>query len=41
VPHYIDATPITTLGHWKYRAIYLVSDERVGQWSDIASITVG
>lgn len=41
-PHYVDttvfpATPVT----WRYRAIYLMSDHPVGQWSDVASITVG
>jgi hypothetical protein len=25
---------------WKYKSIYRVSDEQVGQWSDIASISV-
>ncbi len=34
VPHYTDTTAITTPGTWKYRAMYMVSDERVGQWSD-------
>jgi hypothetical protein len=28
-------------GIWKYRAIYLINDEKVGQWSDVASIAVG
>ena len=41
VPHYTDTTPITTPATWKYRAIYLVDDERVGTWSDIMSVTVG
>jgi hypothetical protein len=41
VPHYPDTTVITAPGLWKYRAIYLVGDERVGQWSDVASISVG
>ena len=40
VPHYTDTTPITTAATWKYRAMYLVSDELVGQWSDVASIGV-
>jgi hypothetical protein len=41
VPHYTDTTPITGPGIWKYRAIYLINDEKVGQWSDVASISVG
>jgi hypothetical protein len=41
VPHYPDTTAITAAATWKYRAIYILDDERVGQWSDIASITVG
>ncbi|NOS91503.1 MAG: hypothetical protein HOP30_06250 [Cyclobacteriaceae bacterium] len=41
VPHYTDSLPITTHATWKYRAIYLIRDERVGQWSDVASIAVG
>ena len=41
VPHYIDTTPITGPAVWKYRAIYIIADERVGQWSDVVSINVG
>jgi hypothetical protein len=41
IPHYTDTTPITGPATWKYRAMYLVNDERVGNWSDIMSITVG
>ena len=41
VPHYTDTTPIAGHATWKYRAIYLMADERVGQWSDVASIAVG
>ena len=40
VPHYTDTTPITAPATWKYRAMYIISDELVGQWSDIASIAV-
>jgi|GEM_PF-4380811 len=40
VPHYTDTTAITAPATWKYRAMYLVSDELVGQWSDVASIAV-
>lgn len=39
VPHYLDTTPITP-GTWKYRAMYIIADERVGQWSDVVSINV-
>jgi hypothetical protein len=41
VPHYTDTTTIAAPAVWKYRAIYLVSDERVGVWSDTGSIPVG
>jgi hypothetical protein len=40
VPHYTDTTPITAPATWKYRGMYIVSDELVGQWSDVASIAV-
>jgi hypothetical protein len=40
VPHYPDTTPITGPATWKYRAMYIVADEPVGQWSDVASIAV-
>jgi hypothetical protein len=40
VPHYTDTTPITAPATWKYRAMYIVADEPVGQWSDVASIGV-
>ncbi len=40
VPHYPDTTTISAPSLWKYRAMYMVNDERVGQWSDVASITV-
>jgi len=41
VPHYTDTTPITAPATWKYRAMYLIDDEHVGQWSDVISIVVG
>ena len=41
VPHYTDTTPITAPAVWKYRAIYLIADEKVGQMSDVISINVG
>jgi len=31
VPHYTDTTPITAPATWKYRAMYIVADELVGQ----------
>lgn len=45
----IDTTPnyVDTAAHpasptkWKYRAIYHVGDQRVGQWSNEVSLTVG
>lgn len=43
IPDYIDNSPLPASGTsalWKYRAIYLIKDEKVGQWSNIASITV-
>jgi hypothetical protein len=40
IPHFTDSTPITAPATWKYRAMYIVSDELVGQWSDVASIGV-
>jgi len=43
VPDYADTAPLPAAGAsavWKYRAIYRLDDERVGQWSDVASISV-
>ena len=41
-PDYLDTTSIpTTAVKWTYKAIYRVGDQRVGQWSDLVSITVG
>jgi hypothetical protein len=40
-PNYTDTTPLPTPGQkWTYKAIYRVGDQRVGQWSDEASISV-
>jgi len=42
-PNYTDTTPLpagATSAVWKYKAIYRVNDSHVGQWSDVASITV-
>jgi hypothetical protein len=40
-PHYTDTTPITAPATWKYRAMYLLNDELIRQWSDVISINVG
>ncbi|MCE2995252.1 MAG: hypothetical protein ACK5RG_14770 [Cyclobacteriaceae bacterium] len=40
IPHYTDKTPITVPAIWKYRAMYILRDEPIGQWSDVASIGV-
>ncbi|HCN29944.1 MAG TPA: hypothetical protein DIT64_14620 [Verrucomicrobiales bacterium] len=40
-PDYLDTAPLpATPAVWKYKAIFRVGDQRVGQWSDEASITV-
>jgi len=42
-PDFIDNSPMPAAGEsavWKYRAIYLVGDDKVGLISDIVSITV-
>lgn len=44
VPDFIDNSPMPGANApavWKYRAIYLLRDDKVGQWSDVVSITVG
>ena len=41
-PNYIDTTPFPApSAKWKYRAIYTQDSQRVGQWSNVAEITVG
>ncbi len=41
VPGYTDTAPLPTPGAvWKYKGIYREADVQVGQWSDVASITV-
>lgn len=43
MPDYTDNSPMPAAGtsaRWSYRAIYLIKDEKVGQWSDVATITV-
>jgi hypothetical protein len=41
MPHFTDTTPITVPAVWKYRAIYLIGHEPVGQWRNVPSISVG
>jgi len=42
VPDYVDTAPISaTAAMWKYKAIYRLSDEQIGQWSAVVSIVVG
>jgi hypothetical protein len=44
VPDYLDTAPVPTASAgavWRYKAIYRLDDEQVGQWSDVASIAVG
>lgn len=43
VPDFIDNSPLPAQGQsavWKYRASYLINDEKVGVWSDIVTITI-
>lgn len=41
-PGYVDTEPIpANPTKWKYRGIYRVGDQRVGQWSAEASVNVG
>ena len=43
IPNYTDTAPLPATGQsavWKYRAIYLLDDEMIGQWSTTASISV-
>ena len=43
-PDYPDTAALPAPGGsavWKYRAIYLLDDKQVGQWSDVISVTVG
>jgi len=43
VPDYLDTATLPAAGTsavWKYKAIYRFNDEQVGQWSDVASISV-
>lgn len=43
VPDYLDTAALPAAGAsavWKYKAIYRLADEQVGQWSDVSSISV-
>lgn len=40
IPNYTDLASLTSKGTWKYRGIYLVRAEQIGDWSDVVSITV-
>lgn len=41
-PGYLDTTALPAApAKWSYKAIFRVGDQRVGQWSDVVSITVG
>jgi len=42
-PNHLDTTPLPPVGTvvlWKYRAIYRVRDERVGNWSQVLEVSV-
>lgn len=42
-PNTIDSAslpPSGTTALWKYKAIYILHDEQVGQWSDVLNVTV-
>ena len=41
-PNTTDSSPLPVAGAiWKYKAIYRLHDEQVGQWSDVMSVSVG
>ena len=41
-PDYLDTFPVpATPAKWTYKAIFRVGDQRVGQWSDEVSTTIG
>jgi hypothetical protein len=43
IPDYTDTAPLPVAGQsalWKYKAIYRLADEQVGQWSDPVSLAV-
>ncbi len=42
-PGYLDTAPLPATGAtalWRYRAIYRLKDERVGQWSEVLEVAV-
>ena len=42
-PDYRDTAPLPAPGLgavWRYKAIYRLHDDQVGQWSDVASMSV-
>lgn len=42
-PNYTDTQPFPAPGQsalWKYKAIYRQGDQRVGQWSDVATLAI-
>ena len=42
-PNYLDNSPLPPVGTsaiWKYKAVYILHDEEVGEYSDEVSITV-
>jgi hypothetical protein len=36
----LNLPPQGTSATWKYKMIYLINDEPVGNWSDVVSVTV-
>jgi len=43
-PNFVDPTPLPAGNEsavWRYRAMYMFKDEKVGNWSDVVTITVG
>lgn len=42
-PNYVDNAPLPTTGAalWKYKAIYKLGDDPIGQYSDVVSVAVG
>ena len=43
-PNFVDTTPLPAGNEsavWRYRAMYMFKDEKVGNWSDVVTITVG
>ncbi|PZO27270.1 MAG: hypothetical protein DCF13_12115 [Flavobacteriaceae bacterium] len=43
-PNFVDTTPLPSGSEsavWRYRAMYMFKDEKVGNWSDVVTITVG